>query len=144
MNITSLKEGVSLEEFKFQNLFLSTKAPYLSVGYFGGGSDKEYQLGGFPISIISPKVLIQNNVADISFGVKVNLDDMGIAATGGFVIQGAFVNENNRHFWKNKKFALQKLNVQADLSIGKFSGTVEFFNDDPIYGKGFYGEMGLD
>jgi hypothetical protein len=144
MNITSLKEGVSLEEFTFQNLFLSTKSPYLSVGFFGGGTEKELQLGGFPISIISPKILIQNNVADINFGVKVNLDDIGISATGGFVIQGAFINENNRHFWKNKKFALQKLNVKADLSIGKFSGTVEFFNDDPIYGKGFYGEMGLD
>jgi len=144
MNILSLKEGVSLEEFKFQNLFLSTKAPYLSVGYFGGGSDKEYQLGGFPISIISPKVLIQDNIADISFGVKVNLDDMGITATGGFVIQGGFVNENNRHFWKNKKFALTKLGVSADLSVGHFSGSVAFFNDDPVYGKGFYGEMQME
>jgi hypothetical protein len=144
MNILSVKEGVSLEEFNFQNLFLSTKAPYLSVGYFGGGSDKEHQLGGFPISIVSPKVLIQNNVADISFGVKVNLDDMGITAIGGFVIQGAFVNENNRHFWKNKKFAITKLHVEADLKAASFKGDVEFFNDDPIYGKGFYGQMQMD
>ncbi|AFK01927.1 hypothetical protein Emtol_0775 [Emticicia oligotrophica DSM 17448] len=143
MNIISLNEGVSLEEFTFQNLFLSTKSPYLSIGFFGGGSDKEHQLGGFPISIIAPKVLIQNNVADINFGVRVNLDDVGISATGGFVIQGAFVNENNRHFWRNKKFALQRLEVNADLSVGQFKGIIDFFNNDPVYGRGFYGEMGM-
>lgn len=144
MSITSAKEGISLADFTFQSLFLSTKAPYLSVGYFGGGSDKEYQLGGFPISIVAPNVIIKNNVADISIGVKVNLDDVGISAMGGFVIQGAFVNENNRHFWRNQKIALNQLSVEADLSFGNFKGTVAFFNDDPTYGKGFYGEMQMN
>ncbi len=135
---------VKLEEFTFENLFISTAAPYLSIGSFsGGGSGTEYRMGGFPISIISPKIGVLDNVANIEFGVKVNLDDMGISATGGFLIQGAFVSENNRHFWKNKSFELKKLAVEADLNVGQFKGTVEFFKDDAIYGKGFYGEMAM-
>ncbi|MFN3785096.1 MAG: hypothetical protein ACK4R6_14355 [Spirosomataceae bacterium] len=144
MNISSVKGGISLDEFTFQNLFLSTKAPYLSIGFFGGGSDKELQMGNFPISIIAPKILIQDNVANINFGVKVNLDDIGITATGGFIIQGVFVNENNRHFWKNKNVTISELVVTADLDVAKFKGIVHFFDDDPIYGKGFYGEMSMD
>ena len=135
---------VKLEEFTFENLFISTQVPYLSIGSFsGGGSGTEYRMGGFPISIISPKIGVLNNVANIEFGVKVNLDDMGISATGGFLIQGVLVSENNRHFWKNQSFELKKLAVEADLNVGKFKGTVDFFKDDAIYGKGFYGEMAM-
>jgi hypothetical protein len=145
LNIVSVKEDVSLQEYTFQDFFVSTRAPYLSIGYFGGGSDKEQKLGNFPITLIAPKVLVQNNVAHVEFGLKVNLDNIGIEAEGGFSIDGAFVNRDNRHFWEHKKFAINKLFVEADLgSVGDFSGEVNFFTDDPVYGKGFAGNMTLD
>ncbi len=134
---------VSLERYDFERLFISTRAPYLSIGYFGGGSEKEYKLGGFPISIQSPIIGVSNNEVSVGFGVKVNLDNIGIEATGGFTIQGVFVNENNRHFWRNKRFALNKLSVSADLAVGHFAGEIDFFQDDPIYGNGFGGAVKL-
>ena len=144
LDIIAGDKGVKLEEFKFENLFVSTKAPYLSIGSFAGGSGKEYKMGNFPITINSPVISVKDNKANVEFGVNVNLDDMGIYASGGFLIQGQFVNENNRHFWKNTSISLKKLAVEADLSIGYFHGGVEYFNDDPIYGKGYYGNLGLE
>jgi hypothetical protein len=55
-----------------------------------------------------------------------------------------FVSENNRHFWRNKRFALNKLSVSADLAVGHFAGEIDFFQDDPVYGNGFGGAVKLN
>jgi hypothetical protein len=144
MDITAKDEGVALQSYSFEKFFVSTSAPYLSIGHFGGGSDKEQKLGNFPVSLIAPTVLVQNNAAMVKFGLKVNLDNVGITAMGGFVVEGAFVNENNRHFWRHKRIAIEKLSVAGDFKVGKINGTIAFFKNDPIYGKGFAGELGMD
>lgn len=144
MDITAKDEGVTLQSYTFEKFFVSTSAPYLSIGHFGGGSDKEQKLGNFPVSLIAPTVLVQNNAAMVKFGLKVNLDSVGISATGGFVVEGAFINENNRHFWRHKRIAIEKLNVTGDFKVGKINGTIAFFKNDPVYGKGFAGELGMD
>lgn len=144
MDITAKDEGVALQSYSFEKFFVSTSAPYLSIGHFGGGSDEEHKLGNFPVSLIAPTVLVQNNAAMVKFGLKVNLDNVGITATGGFVVEGAFVNENSRHFWRHKRIAIEKLSVAGDFKVGKINGTIAFFKNDPIYGRGFAGELGMD
>ncbi|WP_435355900.1 hypothetical protein [Emticicia sp. SJ17W-69] len=141
LDITSKEDGIKLQQYTFEQLFVSTKAPYLSIGYFGGGSNQEHLLGNFPVTLIAPYVSVQNNVAFIEFGLGVNLDNIGISAKGGFVVEGAFVNKNNRHFWENKRFEVSQLAINADLNVGTFRGNVAFFKNDPVYGKGFSGDL---
>jgi hypothetical protein len=142
MNIVSLKQGVSLQELSFQDFFISTSAPYLSIGYFGSGSNNKQLLGNFPINLNSPVILVKNNAALINLGLTVNLDNVGISAAGGITIEGSFVNRDNRHFWEPKKFTINTIFVEANLgsNVGSFSGELNFFSDDPVYGTGFAGK----
>lgn len=141
LDITSSEDGIKLQQYTFEQLLVSTKAPYLSIGYFGGGSNQEHQLGNFPVTLLAPYVSVQNNVAFIEFGLGVNLDNVGISAKGGFVVEGVFVNKNNRHFWENRRFEVSQLAINADLNVGTFRGNVAFFKNDPVYGKGFFGDL---
>lgn len=134
--------GVELSEYKFEQMVVSTKAPYLTIGYFGGGSSgKEQTLGNFPITLKLPTIMVSNNEALVDFGLGVNLDNVGISAQGGMVITGAFENKNNRHFWVNKDFTVKDLEVSAYLSAVSFEGKISFFKNDPVYGKGFAGSL---
>jgi hypothetical protein len=143
LNIGSDDYGIELEKFTFQDLKVSTKAPYLSIGYFGGGSGKTYEIGNFPISFKGPEITVAQQSVFVGFGVSLTLDKMGVAAEGGFMIEGEFINENNRHYWKNKKIGLKKLAIAADFNHFAFRGQAEFFKEDPLYGKGFYGQLEL-
>jgi hypothetical protein len=141
LNIGSDDYGITLEKFTFQNLKLSTKAPYLTIGYFGGGSGREYSVANFPVSFNGPVINAFDGGVNVTFGINLTMDKMGISAKGGFLLEGEFVNENNRHFWKNKQIGIKKLSVSADINQFFFDGTVDFFKNDPVYGKGFYGEL---
>ena len=142
LNINS--GDVKLEEFTFENLFVSTAAPYLKIGSFsGGGSGKEYKMGGFPIALISPVIGVRNNVASIKFGVKVGLDSTKMSATGGFTILGEFALDDGRHFWKHKSFTINTIDVKGHLGVCEFNGRINLFKSDPIYGNGFGGKLSL-
>ncbi len=143
LDITAADDGLSLQSYTFENLYVSTAAPYLSIGSFGGGSDKEQKFGNFPVSLIAPNILIQNSAAFVKFGLKVNLDNVGISATGGFVIEGEFVTTDNRHFWKHKRLGVETLYVKGDFKAAKIRGAIAYFKNDPIYGKGFGGYLDM-
>lgn len=142
LNINS--GDVKLEEFAFENLYISTAAPYLKIGSFGGGgSGKEYKMGGFPIALISPVVSVRNNVASVKFGVKVGLDSTKMSATGGFTILGEFASDEGRHFWRHKSFTVNTVEVRGHLGVCDFDGRINLFKSDPIYGDGFGGALNL-
>jgi hypothetical protein len=142
LNINS--GDVKLEEFAFENLFVSTAAPYLKIGSFGGGgSGKEYKMAGFPIALISPVIGVRNNVASIKFGVKVGLDSTKMSATGGFTILGEFASDDGRHFWRHKSFTVNTIDVKGHLGVCEFNGRINLFKSDPIYGDGFGGKLSL-
>lgn len=143
LTIGSASEGVVLEKFNFQDLYVSTTAPRIKIGYFGGGSGNDYQLGNFPITLLAPSIGVYNNEVRIKFGLQVNLDKAGISAAGGFALTGAFEEVDGRHFWKNKSFDITSLEVAGDLSVCNFSGRINYFKNDPIYGKGFGGRLTL-
>lgn len=143
LTIGSASEGVVLEKFNFQDLYVSTTAPYIKIGYFGGGGGNDYQLGNFPITLLAPSIGVYNNEVRIKFGLQVNLDKAGISAAGGFALTGAFEEVDGRHFWKNKSFDITSLEVAGDLSVCDFSGRINYFKNDPVYGKGFGGRLTL-
>ena len=142
LNINS--GDVKLEEFAFENLYISTATPYLKIGSFGGGgSGKEYKMAGFPIALISPVVSVRNNVASVKFGVKVGLDSTKMSATGGFTILGEFASDDGRHFWRHKSFTVNTVEVRGHLGVCDFDGRINLFKSDPIYGDGFGGALNL-
>jgi hypothetical protein len=151
-------QELKLKSYTFQSLLASTDPPYLFVGYFGktekttdssgvviNKSDPTDQPGdnfnGFTVTMKEPKILNRDENVAVTFGLMVNLDKMGVSAEGDFIIEGAFENHNERHFWKNKSFSLGKVKVTADLNPVSFMGELEFIKNDPVYGKAFFGRL---
>lgn len=144
LDIQSKELGLTLDRFEFQDLVVSNQAPFLTIGYLGGGSGKTYEMGNFPISLNGPMILVKDQAMSLSIGANLDLDKLGISASGGFFVKGEMVADGGRHFWKNTDIGLQSLALGADFNRFKFKGGAEFFNNDPQYGRGFYGQLTLE
>lgn len=144
LDIQSKELGLTLDRFEFQDLVVSNQAPFLRIGYLGGGSGRTYEIGNFPISLNGPVILANSTSFKLSLGANLDLDKMGISAKGGFFVEGQMVQEEGRQFWRNKDIGIQSLFLSADLNRFKFRGGAEFFREDPQYGRGFYGRIELE
>lgn len=132
---------VGFKEIEFQNLVLQTKAPYVSVSYFGAKG--EQRLGNFPASISDVFLVADERQASLSFGITVGLQDKGFSASGRLSIDGEIVSVNSTQQWKYKGFGISKLGLHnVDIGVATVSGELEIMKKDPLYGKGFKAFLG--
>nr|WP_315033163.1 hypothetical protein [uncultured Chryseobacterium sp.] len=130
------KKDADFKGIKFQGLTLQTKAPFVTVQYFG--VEGEQKLAGFPASISNIVVVADGTQANLGFKVTVGLQEERFSATGGMMINGLIVSENNHQSWKYDGFNLTQLALNnVDIGIGKISGNLEIMRKDPLYGNGF-------
>ncbi|UBM60706.1 hypothetical protein LAG90_08665 [Marinilongibacter aquaticus] len=132
---------VKLEAIRFEQLCVSTAKPRLSIGSLGRSSGSPLKLANFDVNLRLPQFAIENDRSLLSFGLAVNLDKAGVSAEGGFFVQSKFEEIEGRHFWKYEKMGVENLAVSGDFSAFSFSGELAFLQNDPIYGKGFYGDL---
>lgn len=122
----------------FRGLRLRTRNPYFSVDYFG--YDGEVKVGNFPVSIDKIALTVNNTHADLSFGLKLTLQDNAFKATTRLNIGCDFENSNGAHRWKFDKVRLESIRIDnAKLGGLILNGEAHFMQDDPIYGDGFAG-----
>ncbi|WP_312298281.1 hypothetical protein [Chryseobacterium sp.] len=130
------KKDADFKGVEFEGLTLQTKAPFVTVQYFGVKG--EQKLAGFPASISNIVVVADGSQANLGFNVTVGLQEERFSATGGMMINGLIVSENNRQRWKYDGFNLTKLALNnVDIGVGKISGSLEIMRKDPLYGNGF-------
>ncbi|MDN3693633.1 hypothetical protein QWZ06_15715 [Chryseobacterium tructae] len=135
-NDPNSKKDADFKGIEFQGLALQTKAPFVTVQYFGVKG--EQKLAGFPASISNIVVIADGSQANLGFNVTVGLQEERFSATGGMMINGLIVSENNRQRWKYDGFNLTKLALNnVDIGVGKISGSLEIMRKDPLYGNGF-------
>ena len=146
-------EELTLKKYKFSSMIVSTQPPYLFVGYFGKStsdtsstkdSTKTDVFNGFSLVMKEPVIVNKEENVGVAFGIMINLDKMGIAAEGDFIIEGQLEKRNNRHYWVNKSFSVSKIKVSADINPIKFTGELVFIKNDPIYGKAFFGRLAAE
>ncbi|AEV98065.1 hypothetical protein Niako_1701 [Niastella koreensis GR20-10] len=133
--------GKSMAKFDgitFRGLRLRTRSPYFSVDYFG--YEGEVKVGNFPVSIDKIALTANNTHADLSFGLKLTLQDGAFKATTGLTIGCDFQNNDGSHKWSIGKVRLESIKIDnAKLGGLVLNGEAHFMQDDPIYGDGFAG-----
>ena len=133
-------EGLSFENFRIQ----TKQRPYLSIGRAGFKDDiKLPKLAGFELGFYDVEITSdQNDNATLALNCFVNLDDSGIHGDVGLNITGE-LREGDLLKWQYKGIEVTDIEVDVKRKSFEFYGRVEFFKNNPVYGKGFAGELQL-
>ncbi|MEQ5791180.1 hypothetical protein J4E06_08975 [Muricauda sp. NFXS6] len=134
------KGTVDFKGITFQNLQLQTVSPYFQVDYMGYTGDVTF--GNFPVTISQIEFNSSNTTASLSFNLDVNMMEKGFAGNTDLAIVGGFNEDEGLHRWRFQKIEVGQIEIKADLGTIQISGMVDIKNDDPVYGDGFYGELG--
>ena len=140
---------VKIAEVTFNHLIIQSKAPYLYIdpdeGDIGISSGAGAKVFNFPVSLSNFSLETMDNGNKAALGADIGLDlmsasDGGLQADGKFEIIGKLVVDGNgAHRWKFEQFKFGGAHVALNLPKIKAEGTINIFEDDPIYGRGFSG-----
>lgn len=127
---------------EFQGLHLKTEAPYITAQYFGyNGAIK---LGIIPVSIdsIALKSFSASELG-IGFNLKVNLQDSSFGGRTRLYVIGKYNGDQGIGKWQYDRLKVEDISINAKIGTLKLNGTVAFLDDDPKYGDGFRGQIGM-
>jgi len=107
------------------------------------------EAGNFPVSIseigfgiINSQPIFGANIA-LNFGEE-NEPSTFSASTKVKIYTLIETNpETNKQQWKYDKFTLSTITLAVNTEPFTLNGLINFMNDDPVYGKGFYGGLSL-
>jgi len=138
----------------FQNLTLTSQAPYLTDGVFsfnlnGGNQPK---MSKFPVSISDITLGINQGQTILGFGVALNLKDSALAVSTHIKLKGNItttqVNYNydypvseTRTHWSFSGATIDAINIHIETEPFYLDGSVAFHDNDPVYGNGFFGSI---
>ncbi|MER3318112.1 MAG: hypothetical protein RIB79_07450 [Allomuricauda sp.] len=134
------KGTVDFKGITFQNLQLQTVTPYFQVDYMGYNGDVKF--ANFPVTISQIEFTSNSTTAALSFNLDVNMMEKGFAGNTTLSIVGGFDESGDIHRWRFQRIEMHQIYLEADLGTIQISGMVDVKNDDPVYGDGFYGELG--
>ena len=134
------KATVDFKGITFQNLQLQTESPYFKVDHMGYSG--EVKFANFPVTISKIGVTANDTEASLHFGIDINLMSGGFSGGTDLSIVGTFNEEEGLHRWKYDHIDISKISLEADLGTIQIKGFVDIKDDDPVYGDGFYGELG--
>ncbi|MEL6918884.1 MAG: hypothetical protein AAFO99_14280, partial [Bacteroidota bacterium] len=140
-DIESLRfEGLSFQDFKIK----TRERPYLSIGYAGFKDTIALpKLAGFELGFYDVKILTNNgNEAELALNSYINLDKSGIRGDVRLSVIGE-LQENDYLKWRYKNVEVSSVEVDVKRKSFEFYGRLEFFKENPLYGKGFAGELQL-
>ncbi len=147
----------SVSGIRFEQMVITTEAPYFIPGTFGIGSDETgSKASGFPIVINN--IGIQSDPAEklvgLSLDVRVNIGDdpsrEGFSGTAGLIVWGKMdapvVNPerpaDGRSGWDFEKVEITAIGISVKKpDVYEIEGLVRFFENDPLYGDGFRGTV---
>jgi hypothetical protein len=133
--------AVQLAHMEFSGLTLSTQSPYFSPGQINMAlGSPDHSFAGFPIGITKVDIVAdQPSLVGVQFTVNVNLTDSpGLLPSGSttLAVYGGF--NGGPHF---DHAEVRDITIDADLSILHVAGTIKFYHSDPVYGRGFRGQI---
>lgn len=144
--IGSLAKKLNVPDIKFEQLTLSTEAPYIHAGVFSFSSPlKLPTIAGYGFSIEKLGLVKDGDKRGLSFGIKLNISgkgENGFAADASMALMSRVEKDEAgklHHIFVN----LQVSQIGIDIHQGVFAlkGGLEFFTDDAVYGNGFRGDI---
>ena len=131
----------------FTSLVLQTAQPYISAEkvYFSSGVIGA-DLAIFPISIDSIAMNNDGGNANLRFRLRVKfMKDVGNFAGETFArLVGKLDPGEETHLWKYDKLVVEKISIDVNVSGMHLVGSIEFFQEDQIYGSGFAGYLCIE
>jgi len=132
----------------FQNLAVTTEAPYITSGVFALVGNGENRLIGLPVSLNSVGMnLTPDNQLSFAVGVGMSLGGENVA----FGVETVFRINTNRELNNQgrEQLAFHSFGVDDigfDLSTNAFhlAGVISIKKDDPVFGDLFYGSISLE
>jgi hypothetical protein len=147
------KEIVKLEALRFEGVRLTAKSPYVSGGTFSSSAGVNTKLAGFDLEIKNVSLGVVNGEAVFGFDVRIalmNKSEKGISARTRFLLNASVQEipdisnpENPEQKWTYSGLLIEKVIVKGNVSIFSINGGVDLFRDNPVYGDGFHGNVGL-
>ena len=141
MDINTGDKGLSLADIRFENLQIQAEAPYLQADYFSFGSEAARQaLSDFPVQVKNVGFRrVSDDEAGLDFDLVVNVTesfsgDASVLVTGKRVI-------GNRAKWKFHKFNVDEIGLDIKTGAFDIKGRLSFYKNDPVYGRGFNGQV---
>ena len=137
------KQEIELADIRFQNMCISTREPYFSIGYLSLDGSKQGLLAGFPITINHIGLRALHPAYALEIDASVNLLEQ---EKEGFAAQADIMLVNR---WENHQFFYERTDVgELSVNISKpsafeLNGNVQLLNEDPVYGNGFSGKVHL-
>ncbi len=155
-NLTLTHADVNAKGLQFQQLTIASEAPLLRAGIFSLAPTHpdSSKLGGFGFSISMIQVGTFDNMPAIAVAAGMNFMDPGsldISVTGGFVIvtktntvaDAAAGGNATKQEWDFDRVQVNTVGVAFNSGPFHLNGTIMFKNNDPVYGKGFFGQLAL-
>jgi hypothetical protein len=144
-----------LPKLSFEDVTISNQAPYFLGGHFGIPIELGAEIGGFGLTINSPKLIGNSNSPTCNFNVGAAIKLVGDGAgdqTSGLdfgaatsvIISGEMETDNGRQRWKYKDYSVSKIAVNASFKgVDAIKGEIEWYKNDPTFGKGFRGKVSI-
>jgi len=127
----NINKGVlNIPGVAFQDLVLSTQAPYVHSGTFSLGGIS-HKMAAFPISLDSIRLGISEGQIAIGAGVKLNFmnaADKGFSGSTSFVVTAG-------------KVSISDIQLSVAVMAFKMDGILTLFDKHPVYGNGFRGYL---
>ncbi len=133
-------KGADFKGIEFRELTLQTESPKFTAEYFGYNG--EVKLGNFPVTISEIGLVSEKGDIGLNIGIDVNLTktDLGIAAGGVFQVLGNLEDEEGLDSWEFDRVEVSELCVDYKGAF-EISGCIQVFENDPVYGKGYSGNV---
>lgn len=143
----------------FEQVTIISDAPYLTSGVFAfvnssnAGSDSLNEsstdapkAGGFNISIQNLTIIISQSAPAIKVTAGLNFMSEGSNSLGVIAgvtlltkIESETIDGITKNKWKFNRVRLDDIGIDIQTQSFKLKGLIIFKDDDPVYGKGFFG-----
>lgn len=136
-------------KLKFQNLIITHNSPYLQSGIFNftTGNYNDNKAANYPVSIDNITLTVHPQFPAISFSVKLNFmenSDQGFAGEVnlGFLAKVVTMYDGKKEL-QFDRVKINDIKLQINTTTFSLNGMIMFKDNDPVYGKGFYGKIAL-
>jgi len=152
----SLDGKMKVKEIRFENLGLITRKPYVVSGNFSTVGSGQSSSSGFPVQINTITFKILPGQVALGFTVMLNFmnsDDKGFAGsthldviakleeTSDAIQVGEQVVTRKSEHWKFDKVVVSEISLDCKTQAFTLKGKLSIFDDDPVYGDGFHGNL---
>lgn len=154
--VSIVSSNAVTRDLQFQQLTIASEAPVLRAGIFALTPlhPDSNRIGGFGFALTMIQAGISNGQPAIAFGAGINFMDAGslaISVDGGFTILGktttvadpAGGSNATKLKWEFDRVLVNTIALAFNSGPFHLNGTIIFKDDDPVYGKGFYGQIAL-